>query len=399
MRSGPPPFDPAALAAVARDAYLKVARAAVEQRPDPARQVMTDTCWEQLRQRVGAMGLDGASQRYDGLIVSAVNLLGWDESGGMHRALLRLTLAGARYTVDAGGRLLSGSRGGDQWVEDWRLVRSSDPAVLAAAANPRCPACGAPLRVDAEGLCAYCRAVVPGAKSDWLVDGMAEAVDDPFSAGQQLAISQDAMRTAIAAAAAEAGPPDVGVPVQAGASAALAAIAAADPAFKVGDVVPIARQAFLDLDQSRVRLDPGLARPFVGDEQYAREVALAAAARQAGRHEVPAYLDIDSVEVAGAAADGEAHRLVFEVHARSALHVVDLATGGLVGGDDIIRPWVATLTFVRAAGVRTDPYRDPESGVCPACGAGLEVRDDGACAACGSHVTGGEYGWILSQVG
>src|SRR5207245_2516460 len=87
-------------------------------------------------------------------------------------------------------------------------------------------------------------------------------------------------------------------------------------------------------------------------------------------------LDIDSVEVVGAAVEDELQRLTFRVHVRSALHVVDLAGGSVVEGDDTVRPWQADLTLIRRAGAITDPYREADSGVCPACAAPLRLHLD-----------------------
>jgi predicted lipid-binding transport protein (Tim44 family) len=357
--AAPAPFELEPLLAAARDAYLAVARALVAQQPDPARHLMTDACWEpQVRRRIETMQLDGSAQRFDRLMVTDARLRGWDAGAGdQHRAIVRLTLSGVRCVEGRDGRVLLGSPRPDQWAEDWRFVRSSDPAVLAAATDPRCPACGAPLQIDQDGRCAYCRAVVPGAKSDWLVDDIRDAVDDASTV-----VSPEVFQTVAAAAAEEAAEAPAGdqdgLRTSPAAAPALAAIRAADPNFDPADVGALARQAFLALDAARVGLAPEQLGEIVTPELAAREAARAAEARAAGRHDVPAFLDIDSVELVGAAVDAAWQQLVYRVHARSALHVIDLATGTVVGGEDTVRPWQADLTLVRPAGTLTDPY-DP----------------------------------------
>jgi hypothetical protein len=59
----------------------------------------------------------------------------------------------------------------DGSVEDWTFQRSSQATTPAGGAptEPKCPQCGAPLKLDDAGACAYCKAPVTGATTDWLL--------------------------------------------------------------------------------------------------------------------------------------------------------------------------------------------------------------------------------------
>jgi hypothetical protein len=47
------------------------------------------------------------------------------------------------------------------------------------------------------------------------------------------------------------------------------------------------------------------------------------------------------------------------------------------------------------ATVTSDATRGTGAPVCAGCGELGTVGDDGVCAACGRHVTGGEFDWVL----
>jgi hypothetical protein len=67
--------------------------------------------------------------------------------------------------------------GQQDWSEDWIIRRSADTVTPASGGilSGQCPQCGAPLRVDEAGSCAYCRALVLSDGQDWVVWGIEEA--------------------------------------------------------------------------------------------------------------------------------------------------------------------------------------------------------------------------------
>ena len=46
---------------------------------------------------------------------------------------------------------------------------SAAPEKGAARADPDCPTCGAPLRIEMAGNCSYCRAKVTSGEFDWVL--------------------------------------------------------------------------------------------------------------------------------------------------------------------------------------------------------------------------------------
>ena len=70
---------------------------------------------------------------------------------------LRIGAQGYDYTVDASGRVVSGSKTNlRQWSEYWTFIRNRQAKPAAARADLNCPNCGAPLKVNTAGICEFC---------------------------------------------------------------------------------------------------------------------------------------------------------------------------------------------------------------------------------------------------
>jgi Tim44-like domain len=82
---------------------------------------------------------------------------------------LRVFARGLDYTLDASGKVVSGSGMVERpYSEYWTLIRGS--AVRGGPRlDPSCPNCGAPLNVNMAGSCNYCRAEVTSGNFDWVL--------------------------------------------------------------------------------------------------------------------------------------------------------------------------------------------------------------------------------------
>jgi predicted lipid-binding transport protein (Tim44 family) len=380
-----------------RTAFFTTRRAWSLLKPQICRHVMTEALWVDQRSRMEAVRLNGSRNVISGLIISKVEITGQRSLGLEDEVSVRLIVAGADYILQtATNQVMTGSSEPDQWVEEWVMKRSRTPEDLAAAENPRCPNCGAPLSMDSEGQCAFCQAVVPGAKSDWLVSHInrPSAVD---TTAQDNAIT-GAPDVGYARAALVGESPPSPAPADAGASAGIAAIQAHDPGFNVGGLLAQAREVFLRLEQLRSELDLSGLRPYVSDALWQAEVARAEATRAAGRQQVHAFLEVHAIVVARADCGADGDRLSLRVTAESADHLIDTRSGQQVSGDNNLVPWTANMVLVRGPGLISNPLRGLQAHSCPSCGATFNIGEDGRCRACGEHVTGGEFDWILSQI-
>jgi ribosomal protein S27AE len=398
-----PGFDFGEFSGHLRTAFFTTRRAWSLLKPEICRHVMTEPLWIDQKARMEAVKLGGSHNIISGLIISDIEVTGQRRLGLEDEVSVRLIIAGADYILHSPtNQVMSGLAQPDQWVEEWVMRRSRDPEALATAENPRCPNCGAPLSVDSEGLCTFCQAVVPGAKFDWLasyinrpavVDTTARAEGRPD--GGSVAGAPDAVY-ARAALLGESPP----APAQADddASAGLTAIQAHDPAFNIGGLLAEARETFLRREQVRSELDLAGLRPYVGDSLWQAEVARAQTAQAAGRQQVHAFLEVQSIVVAGAHSGADGDRLSLRVTAQSAEHLVDTQSGRQISGDNYLAPWTANMVLARGPGLTSDPLRGLQAHSCPSCGASFNIAEDGRCLACGKHVTGGEFDWILSRI-
>jgi Tim44-like domain len=83
---------------------------------------------------------------------------------------LRIFAQGYDYTIDQSGRIVSGSnRNLRKWSEYWTFVRYSKAKPTATRADLNCPNCGAPLKVNASGICEFCGGKITSGEFDWVL--------------------------------------------------------------------------------------------------------------------------------------------------------------------------------------------------------------------------------------
>ena len=393
-------FDREAFEAQVRQAFYTYRRALGEFKPAICRQVMTDDLWEQVKAQAARMQAEGTHEVAERVDIVGVQLLAGGSDGFEDHVVADLGLSGVDYVSDiATGDVRSGSRDARQWTERWTLRRSRDPQVLAAAEEPRCPYCGAPLAVDQDGACGFCRAVVPGPRNAWLASGIAVAggpQESPASPDADAPLAGLMDRAEAIGHDAGAGGRQFGT--DAAATAGILAIKAHDPDFNPIDFAARARDVFMALLQARATLDGRLVRPFLGDALWAEESQRMVTARGSRRNSVRAYLEVSSVEIIEAASTDGWDSLVVRVASQAAEHLVDLDNEVVIGGAESTRTWSDRLTFRRAATCHSSAISGFLAGRCPACAAPARVTADGHCGSCGRPVTSGELDWILASV-
>ena len=385
-----------------RASFFTVKRALDGRQAGICRHVMTEEAWQSIRAQIDVLRLDGCINLQRGLDVTGMTPGDRDLVGSLDRVTVRLMVSGVDCVVNATTRqVVSGTRERSDHIEDWTFERSRDPVLLEQAKAPRCPNCGGPLSLDQDGQCTFCHAVVPAAKTDWLVAAIGHPSEFAVDSRMDSRATVDAGRVAagaLAAQAADQGHATDGPQVAPAAAAGIAAIEAHDPDFNIPDLTVEAREVFLKLEEARNQLNPAMARAMLSDELYAAEVARAAQVMTTGHKEVRAYLDISEVAFVDAASAGGRDRLVARVTASSARSIVDLRTGTLLEGSAVVHPWAEDLVFERAATAKTSALTGLLAHRCPACGRPAEVSEDGRCTSCLHHVTGGELDWVLVAV-
>src|ERR1041385_5045043 len=93
---------------------------------------------------------------------------------------LRIFAQGYDYTVDQNGRVVSGSNQHlRKWSEYWTFVRYCKAKPAAARADLNCPNCGAPLKVNAVGICEFCGGKITSGEFDWVLSKIEQ--DESYS--------------------------------------------------------------------------------------------------------------------------------------------------------------------------------------------------------------------------
>ena len=83
---------------------------------------------------------------------------------------LRIGAQGYDYTVDERGNVVSGSKSNRRsWSEYWTFIRNRQAKPGPARADLNCPNCGAPLKVNATGVCEFCSGKITSGDFDWVL--------------------------------------------------------------------------------------------------------------------------------------------------------------------------------------------------------------------------------------
>jgi hypothetical protein len=139
-----------------------------------ARQIMSDGLWRVFVLLLAERAAHGVRRQGTSVVVGA-EVVAATRDRLAEQLRIRLACRGERREVT--GVVLRGQYGQQSWDEDWIIRRSADATTPASGGvlSGRCPQCGAALRIEADGSCAYCRALVLADGRDWVVWSIEEA--------------------------------------------------------------------------------------------------------------------------------------------------------------------------------------------------------------------------------
>jgi hypothetical protein len=139
-----------------------------------ARQVMSDGLWRVFVLLLAERAAHGVRREGTSVVVGT-EVVAASRDRLAEQLRIRLACRGERCEV--AGVVLRGQYGQQGWDEDWIIRRSADATTPAngGVLSGRCPQCGAALRIEADGSCAYCRALVLAGGRDWVVWSIEEA--------------------------------------------------------------------------------------------------------------------------------------------------------------------------------------------------------------------------------
>jgi predicted lipid-binding transport protein (Tim44 family) len=248
-----------------------------------------------------------------------------------------------------------------------------------------CPSCGAAGELTPGGKCTFCNNVVNTGKFHWVV------------AGRQIHNKRPLPRLSVSL---HGGGVEVGTALptkyQHEIESLSSAFSTRNPAFDEERFKSFVQSTFLALQRAWSARDWGKARPLETDnlyqthrfwmERYTRDGLInKLEGMQVSRVEIVAYPDDPFFDV-----------ITVRIFASMLDYTIRESNGKLVGGNkDIIRSFSEYWTFIRTAGANTadEPFTQ-----CPSCGAALELNASGICPHCDTHVTSGNFSWVLSLI-
>ncbi len=286
----------------------------------------------------------------------------------------------ANYTAD----MAEGPQG--HYIEErWTLERalgvtSKPPQALYSF---QCPSCGGPYERSDEGRCSRCAQQVEGGRFDWWLGGvrmLTQQSRPPALTGdvEEQGTNHPSVRD-----------PDLEV--------RHTAFVAKDPSASTAALEQRVREIYAALNAAWTACDLRSIRPHVSDALHNYLSYWIDAYRAQGLRNVLKDMQLSRIEVVKLTRDRHFDAVTVRLWARGFDYTVTVDDGRRVSGNpDKPRAYSEYWTLIRGAGVRGAP-RAP--GVCPNCGAPLDrINMAGNCEACGTHLTRGEFDWVLSKI-
>jgi predicted lipid-binding transport protein (Tim44 family) len=157
-------------------AFFLVEEAWTTRNSDMSRQVMTDGLWQQHRFQIESYKSAGKRNVLDGLSVDSLTIIVVHIDDNYDTITVRILARSSDYDVNDAGKVIRGRRDEEQWAEDWTFQRASGAVTPKGGGtfSNKCPNCGAPLQLDFNGVCNYCKALVSTGTYDWVLARIAK---------------------------------------------------------------------------------------------------------------------------------------------------------------------------------------------------------------------------------
>ena len=284
-------------------------------------------------------------------------------------------VAADRFVDDRDGRLIAGSKENRPFGARWTFGRAAGAStrVDGGVVASKCPKCGAPLRLEAAGTCAYCRAEVATGAFDWTVRAM-ESV--PFIGIDRYA-AVDTRRL----------DPSTG----------FAQIRADDAKFSEETLLARIRASFALLQDAWQQRDLEAARPSMSPGLYLAWSTQVEQLIEDHKKNVLEGLRVDGVTALWVVHGRTFDDVAVRVDATCADYEIDETTNRVIFGDRTPRPFHEFWTFQRAVGTQSVALGIADKH-CPNCGAPVEITQIGECTYCRAAVTSGRFDWVLSRI-
>ncbi len=172
-----------------------------------------------------------------------------------------------------------------------------------------------------------------------------------------------------------------------------------DSFFTANDFIAYAKRVYMSIQDAWCKRDLSPVRSILHPNLYQQTQLQIEKKIAAGIVNHLDRLTVTNAYIAGYKRDNNYEYLYCYLAARMIDYQVEEATGKILHGNKTTE-WHLEykLTFMRTNGFKTPENKDKETAmICPSCGAPLIGTAFGKCEYCGSSVTTGQYGWVLSD--
>ncbi len=170
-----------------------------------------------------------------------------------------------------------------------------------------------------------------------------------------------------------------------------------DPQFTTASFMKKAETAFFEIQQAWSDQDLSKVRRFISDgvnERFSLQIDMQ---KKQGIRNKMENVQVLNTKITSIESDSHFDSIHLRITAKAKDTDVDLETGKNIR-DNYSGTFVEYWSFLRKPGVQTLAGKGLVEGVCPNCGAHLELSDSGKCQYCDAVVTSGEYDWVLSEI-
>jgi len=287
-------------------------------------------------------------------------------------------------TLDFEANLSTDAQHTEYVRETWTLRRDQRARTKPPeqAASLGCPNCGAPFSSTDGRRCAYCGQVVADGRFDWLVVRREVKAREPRG-------------PSLTGNVAEQGT-DSGTVRAGDVDQRWAELVASDPALDQANFAARLKHIYADLNRtwSACELEP--MRPLVTDGMYDYLRYWVEAYRAQGLRNLLSDMQILRSQRVKIVRDKHFDAITVRIWATGHDATVKAEGGEVVGGSTrTLRNYSEYWTLIRSSSARGAPRADAS---CPSCAAALSITMAGTCAHCGSHLTRGEFDWVLSKI-
>lgn len=175
-----------------------------------------------------------------------------------------------------------------------------------------------------------------------------------------------------------------------------------DPNFTPNDFLTYVKRVYVDIQDAWSKRDLEPVRPVLHPNLYQQTQTQIKKKIEDGIINYLERIAVNTAYLSGYRRDDDYEYMIVYLSAQMIDYQVKEETGQILYGDKTTR-WSLQykMTFMRAADMIT-PEAEEEMNTnmkCPNCGAPIEGTAFGKCEYCGSVVSSGKYGWVLSDFG